>query len=137
MIPSFWLGELIKLKVRRAAWHPQDEFPKYVEISGSKKCLSVYGDTSLPIVIVESELDAMLIQQFAGDLACSMALGGVSKKPDQELHLLLNQAPLILLSLDYDEAGQKKCAFLDDTLSKSSSLASSTCEKHRGCRSVF
>ena len=53
----------------------------------------------------------MLIQQFAGDLVCSMALGGVSKKPDQELHLLLSKASLILLSLDYDEAGQKKCAF--------------------------
>ena len=34
------------------------------------------------MIIVESELDAILIQQEASDLVCSIPLGGVSKKPD-------------------------------------------------------
>ncbi len=111
VIPTYWKEQIIRVKVRRAAWHSGDEFPKYVEVSGSKKSLSVYGNPRLPIIIVESELDAMLVQQFAGHLVCSVALGGVSKKPDAELHQILLQAPLILLSLDFDEGGQKKCTF--------------------------
>ena len=47
---------------------------------------------SKPVMIVESELDAMLIQQEASDLVCSVALGGVSKKPDAEVHEWLKQS---------------------------------------------
>lgn len=53
----------------------------------------------------------MLIQQEAGHLVCSIALGGVSKKPDAVTHKWLKQAPLVLLSLDFDETGKKKYAF--------------------------
>lgn len=72
---------------------------------------SIYGDQSKPVLIVESELDAMLIQQEAAHLVCCMALGGVSKKPDIETHEWLKKLPLILLSLDFDEAGKKRCSF--------------------------
>jgi DNA primase len=85
--------------------------PKYVEISGSKQSPSIYGDRSQPLIIVESELDAILIQQEASKLVCSIALGGVSKKPDIELHELLKQAPVILLSLDFDDSGKKHYSF--------------------------
>lgn len=64
-----------------------------------------------PILVLESELDAILIQQFASDLCCCLALGGVSKRPDQEAHELLKRSPLILLALDYDEAGKKEYPF--------------------------
>ena len=40
-----------------------------------------------------------------------MSLGGVSKKPDRHLHARLKRAPLILLSLDHDEAGKKGYVF--------------------------
>lgn len=82
-----------------------------LEVSGSSKSPSVYGDRSKPIIIVESELDAILIQQEAANLVCSIALGGVSKKPDIELHRLLKRAPLILLSLDFDDPGKKRYSF--------------------------
>ena len=85
--------------------------PKYVEISGSTQFPSVYGNPSKPIIIVESELDAILVQQEASDLVCSIALGGVSKKPDVELHELSKRAPLILLSLDFDAPGKKRYSF--------------------------
>ena len=70
--------------------------------------LSLYGDISKPVIIVESELDAILIQQEASDLVCSIALGGVSKKPDTKTHNCLKRASLILLSLDFDDVGKKK-----------------------------
>ena len=57
------------------------------------------------MVVVESEPDAMLLQQCAGDLCCSMALGGASKRPDVEGHHLLFKAPMIFFSLDIDTAG--------------------------------
>jgi DNA primase len=111
VIPSYSGNEPVKIKIRRSDWHEEDPYPKYIEVSGSKQSPSTYGDMSKPVVVVESELDAILIQQSASDLVCCLALGGVSKKPDCELHPWLQQAPLILLSLDFDEAGKKKCAF--------------------------
>jgi len=85
--------------------------PKYVEVSGSTQSPSLYGDVSKPVIIVESELDAILIQQEASDLVCNIALGGVSKKPDTQLHKWLKQASLILLSLDFDDPGKKRYSF--------------------------
>ncbi|WP_155117271.1 toprim domain-containing protein [Waddlia chondrophila] len=101
----------MKIKIRRDNWTKQDPLPKYIEVSGSKPSPTIYGDTTKPIIIVESELDAILAQQEASHLVCSVALGGVSKKPDAKLDTILRQAPLILLSLDFDEAGKKHCAF--------------------------
>lgn len=111
VIPSFQDSHPTKIKVRRSDWVSEDTLPKYVEVSGSTQSPSVYGDSSKPIIIVESELDAILIQQEAADLVCSVALGGVSKKPDAELHGLLKRAPLILLSLDLDDPGKKRYSF--------------------------
>ncbi len=111
VIPSFQNSHLNKIKIRRSDWVSGDALPKYVEVSGCTQLPSVYGDRSKPIIIVESELDAILIQQEASDLVCSIALGGVSKKPDVELHGLLKRAPLILLSLDFDDPGKKRYSF--------------------------
>ena len=108
MIPTYdrSTGELSKLKIRRSDWKVGDKLPKYVEISGSMQSPSVYGEAkSQPIVVVESEIDAILLQQCAGDLCCSMALGGASKRPDADGHRLLVNAPLIVFSLDVDSAG--------------------------------
>jgi len=111
VIPSYVGNEPVKLKIRRSDWSQEDSFPKYVEVSGSRQSPSIYGDMSKPVVIVESELDAMLVQQSASHLVCCVALGGVSKKPDYEMHAWLKQASLILLSLDFDEIGKKRYAF--------------------------
>jgi len=111
VIPSFEGSHPTKIKIRRSDWVSEDVFPKYVEVSGSTQSLSVYGDASKPVIIVESELDAILIQQEAADLVCSVALGGVSKKPDTQLHEWLKQASLILLSLDFDDPGKKRYSF--------------------------
>lgn len=111
VVPTYVNNEPIKIKIRRSAWTKEDSFPKYVEISGSSQLPSIYGDKSKPVIILESELDAMLIQQKAAHLICSLALGGVSKKPDAETHKWLKQASLILLCLDFDDAGKRRYAF--------------------------
>lgn len=112
VIPSSFNDRFIKLKIRRSAWEEGDKYPKYVEMSGSMKTLSTFGNKDLKIIVlVEAELDAMLIQQFASDLCCSMALGGVGKKPDAVADKLLNRADLILFALDFDEAGKRAFQF--------------------------
>ncbi|MCB1136537.1 MAG: zinc-binding protein [Chlamydiia bacterium] len=98
---------LHKVKIRRYDWRGPEDGPKYVEVSGSQQQLAVYGDPSLAIVVVESELDGILIQQEAGDICCSLACGGVSKRPDLATHMMLRRSHAILVSLDFDEAGTK------------------------------
>jgi DNA primase len=58
-----------------------------------------------PIMVVESEFDAILIQQVVGGLVNCIALGGASKRPDVKAHEMLSQASVILFSLDADSAG--------------------------------
>jgi DNA primase len=111
IIPFFEDGYVVRIKIRRTDWHPNDHLPKYVEASGGLQRPSLYGDKNKPIIVIESELDAILIQQFASDLCCCIALGGVGKKPDQQTHELLRSSPLVLLALDYDEAGKKEYLF--------------------------
>jgi DNA primase len=111
IIPIFEHGIPICIKVRRTDWQSGDQWPKYVEISGSTQRPSIYGDMDKPVIVLESELDAILIQQFASDLCCCCALGGVSKRPDSRVHTLLEHSPLILLSLDYDEPGRAAYLF--------------------------
>lgn len=110
VIPSYDLTfqELIKLKIRRTSWVPGDQFPKYVEIKGGSQGLSVYGDTRLKkAIVVESELDAILLQEKIQDLAFCIALGGCSKRPDTLTDKLLRKVKLVLISLDMDDAGRK------------------------------
>lgn len=108
VIPSFVEDKLNKIKIRRSDWHLNDTLPKYVEIHGSSAGLSIYGNNfNLPNIVLESELDAMLVQQEASNLCLSIALGGATKRPDYYINSLLIKTPLIIFSLDYDEAGMK------------------------------
>jgi DNA primase len=101
-------GRVIKLKVRRQEWQSTDPLPKYIEISGSKSCSSIYGDITCKVaVVLESELDAILIQQEVKELCFCVALGGATKRPDHYTDCLLRGCNLILWSLDNDEAGSK------------------------------
>lgn len=105
-IPTFSNDQIIKIKVRRSVWKEGDELPKYVEISGSKPCLSIYGDSALKVaIILESELDSLLIQQEAGDLVYCIALGGSTKSLDFHTDQLLRRTPILLFCPDFDKAG--------------------------------
>jgi len=99
-------GRLVQgIKVRRSDWVPEDRWPKYWLIAGSKSTPSIYGEPFRPFFVVESELDALLVQQEARDLVRCLALGGVSNSPDQHVEAQLRAEPF-LLSLDYDDAGR-------------------------------
>lgn len=115
VIPSFREDIPIRVKIRRHNWIPDAGFPKYHIISGGMTCPALYGDASKPVVIVEAELDAMLIQQLAADNCCCIALGGVTIRPDVFVDRMLCQCQCILYALDFDEAGKKAFFFWQAT----------------------
>jgi DNA primase len=114
VIPTFFEGRLIRLKIRRSDWKPGDKH-KYQIIPGSRSMPSFFGTIShMPIFIVESELDAILLQQFADDLCCCMAIPA-GQYPDACAHQILQAAPMLIYSLDYDGAGTKAYSFWKST----------------------
>lgn len=98
---------VVALLVRRADWKKGDTMPKYWQVKGSGKGCFCIGKAGLPVVLVESLLDAVLIWQEAGDVAAAVALTGATKKPDAGTVAFLRASPCLLCALDYDEAGKK------------------------------
>jgi DNA primase len=93
-----------RLRIRRV--DPGDG-PRYVIVGGSAMNPMILESENNIFIIVESELDAWLCRQEAGDLAGVMAMGAAGMKPDQNAHALLSGASLILNALDADEAGAR------------------------------
>jgi hypothetical protein len=90
------------------------EGPKYYCFPGSSMKIFTLGTAGRPIVIVESDLDAWLINQQAGDIVTAASLGSSGKKPDSEFCAYLITAPKILVALDADPAGKKAARWWTD-----------------------
>jgi len=101
VIPLKVGDQVHRLRVRRP---DPGEGPRYVIIPGSGSSPLTLG-TGTAWVIVESELDAFLLWQEAGDLAGVIALGSAQARPDLNTDRALRAAGLILVSLDSDGAG--------------------------------
>lgn len=104
VIPHIVNGAVHRLRVRREA--PGDG-ARYVVVSGSSPAPMAMHVDRAATIIVESELDALLLSQEAGDLAGVVALGSAQAKPDTRTHGVLSNSSVILVSLDTDEAGAK------------------------------
>lgn len=104
VIPWVVNGDVHRLRTRRS--DPGDG-ARYVIVSGSSAEPMTWGQDKGAAVIVESELDGLLLNQEAGDLAGVVAMGTATAKPDIQTHSILKDAPIILVSLDTDEAGAK------------------------------
>lgn len=107
VIPSRSAEGVTGVKIRRSKWHQGEGKPKYIVVPGTRPGLSLRNGSARPVVVVESEIDAALIWQEAGDLVDALALGTASRIPDTETMADLNASPLVMVSLDYDEAGIK------------------------------
>ena len=106
-IPTFDNGKLIRLKVRRSDWKPNDSLPKYWEVSGGLKGLNLIGDKSREtIVVVESELDAFAIQNVLQDKALVVAVGSNTKNPDLATDFLIKKKDKLIVIYDNDDAGK-------------------------------
>lgn len=106
-----WISEkgvVLKINIRRFDWYEEEKFGKYIKVIGSKKTPAIYGDVNKRIALVlESELDAMLIQQEARDICFCIATGGTSQPIDSNTDYLISKSLLILICPDVDIAGAK------------------------------
>jgi len=104
VIPWVVNGDVHRLRTRRN--DPGDGAP-YVVTSGSSMTPATWNLERAAFFIVESELDGLLLNQEAGDLAGVVAMGTATTKPDIQTHSILKDAPMILIALDTDDAGAK------------------------------
>lgn len=106
VIPTLCDGQVAAIKIRRSAWTPEDQLPKYAAVSsGGKLPMVLAPGKGKPCVVVESELDAILAAQEARDAVFCVALGTAKGKPDTAAHALFMAAPVVLVALDFDKAG--------------------------------
>ena len=101
IIPVFHDGQIQKIKIR--LFNPTNG-NRYHFIEGSSTSPMILG-SGKTIIIVESELDAILLDQEAGDLVTIIALGSAYVKPGAIERDLVNKAEKVLIALDRDEAG--------------------------------
>ena len=101
-------GQVVRIKVRRSNWQPNDKRPKYVIISGSMNGMMVLGNPkSKVMIVVESELDAYAIDYIAHDFAITVAVGSNIKNPDNITDYLAKNIEHLLICHDNDEGGEQ------------------------------
>lgn len=109
VIPVFnAAGELMRVKFR--VFGAGENRPKYIPLPQAEKNtapLVLQGKGAAAWQIVESELDGLLMHQEAGQFVNVAALGSAVFRPDADTWAQLCRAEKILISLDFDEAGNK------------------------------
>ena len=95
----------IRLRIRRPPEDIVDGGVKYYVLPGSGMAPLLILNQQPSIVVVESELDAILISQEIGDLVGCLAIGNSSARPDKKTAAILEAIPLLILALDSDPAG--------------------------------
>ena len=109
VIPALDGDQARRIRIRR----PEGE-PRYYVLPGSDMSAQLLRTESRAFVVVESDLDAILLDQEAGDCGAGfLALGSASAKSvlSPETYRVLRQAPVILIALDFDAAGAKAAAW--------------------------
>ena len=102
-------GAIWRVNVRRplAAWQAAAGQPKYVGPAGFANAL--YGADGLapgkPVVLVEGEIDALTVQQTAGDVATAVATGATGGARRAAWVARLALAPMVLVAFDADPNG--------------------------------
>jgi len=100
VIPLVAGDDVLRLRIR-------GDKPRYYVVPGSNMDLMVINGEHRCLVVVESELDAILLDTVAGDLAGYIALGTSRAKPDSQTDYYLRKTSYIIVSLDYDDAGAR------------------------------
>lgn len=111
----------IRIRIRRA--DPVEFGPRYYMVPGSSSATMLLrhhqakyhpktGLLQLEVfVVVESELDAIMLNDLAPELCGVVALGSVSAHPDVTSVKILSEATVIMNALDYDTAGGAECGW--------------------------
>lgn len=121
VIPVFnAAGQLMRVKFR--VFGQGAGRPKYIPLPQTEKNTAplVFQDKKITAwQVVESELDGLLVYQEAGKFINVIALGSAVFRPDKATWKSLQSAEIVLISLDFDEAGNKNaCQWWEKNLKK-------------------
>ncbi len=103
-------NDLYRLRIRLETPIPipgTNKFIRYLPVKGSSSCPMKISTDKPYVIVVESELDAVLLAQECGELIDIIGLGSLSYKPDLEVHKALKKAEKILIALDDDQDNTK------------------------------
>jgi len=105
-IPLCQGRKILRILIRRPKMDLKSkEDVRFYMIKGSDTRALVLGQDRNIVVVVESELDAFLLFQEAGDQVGVVALGNAQARPDKATLEVLSNCKLILVALDADDAG--------------------------------
>jgi len=111
IIPLFdkSMTNVIRLRVRQDNPNSQN---RYILIAASDTSYftTLNIANAKPWIVIESELDAILVDQEAGDFINAVAIGNAQTRPDIKIHEQIKDNP-ILISLDNDSAGNQESSF--------------------------
>lgn len=109
VIPTIVDNAVWRLKIRQPneVWQANEDEAKYLQVPGGCQRTWVVRPERKIFVLIETEFDALLVVQAAGDLVGAIPLGAASNRPDKEAFPLLRDASLIVNALDFDKAGGK------------------------------
>jgi hypothetical protein len=106
-------GNLIRIRFRMDKSGPEQERYRISKGSNAKDPFPINVASGKPIMILESELDAILVAQEVGDLIGILGMGTTALKFDGAIaDYLIKNIPAILISLDNDQSGRAKTAQL-------------------------
>ncbi len=120
VLPWWAAGKLWRINIRRPVTKQQIEAGerKYIQVAGGAICL--YGlDRIIPgkaVLLVESELDTVLLNQAAGDFIVTVATGSTGGGRRMRWILALGQASQVLVAYDADQAGEEASRYWLDAL---------------------
>ncbi len=113
-------GSINLVKIRRP--NPPEGQPRYYFLPGGVVAPCFFGDNLNNVIVVESELDAVLLAQESGGIISAISTGSATNRPDSKSFEILSRADHLIISLDNDDAGAKiGVNFWPDTFSNARS----------------
>ena len=114
LIPSYdSQGNLIRIRFRIDSPAPGQERYRISRGSNSNLPYPLGVSSHKPVMVLESELDAILIAQEAGERVGVLGMGTTGTKLNPAvIRYLIDKIPIILISLDNDQSGRQKTTSL-------------------------
>lgn len=104
LVIPFYINDVlrrVRIRIPDERRTPQFSLSYYL-VPGSSMDTYIINPSARAFVVTEAELDAGLVDQFAGDLTGCMAMGNSTAKPTSEAFALLTNCLHISNALDYD-----------------------------------